>query len=216
MPVLTVENSDDYQTYINADRTTVALFAADWAEQCAQVTDVLNELASILGDKLQFITLNAEKFPEISMKHQIEAVPTVIFFNKGSAVDRVDGVDVAAISSKSKKLAESASSAAATGQTLKDRLTALINKAPLMIFMKGDRNAPRCGFSKQLIAIVNDTNLPYETFDILSDEEVRQGLKTFSDWPTYPQVYVKGELIGGLDIIKELLANNELEASLKG
>jgi len=84
-------------------------------------------------------------------------VPTVIFFAKGSAVDRVDGVDIAAISSKSKKLAESASSAAATGQTLEDRLKALINTAPLMIFMKGDRNGPRCGFSKQLIAIVNDT-----------------------------------------------------------
>lgn len=164
-------------------------------------------------------------------------MPTVIFFSKGSAVDRVDGVDVAAITSKSKKLAESASSAAATGQSLEDRLKALINKAPLMIFMKGDRNAPRCGFSKQLIAIVNETKwvnciivhyndfynslaifyrVPYETFDILSDEEVRQGLKTYSDWPTYPQVYVNGELIGGLDIIKELLANNELEASLKG
>lgn len=58
--------------------------------------------------------------------------------------------------------------------------------------------------------------LPYETFDILTDEEVRQGLKTYSDWPTYPQVYVKGELIGGLDIIKELKANNELEQTLKG
>ena len=82
--------------------------------------------------------------------------------------------------------------------------------------MKGDRNAPRCGFSKQLIAIVDETGLPYETFDILTDEDVRQGLKTYSDWPTYPQVYVKGELVGGLDIIKELIANKELEATLKG
>lgn len=57
---------------------------------------------------------------------------------------------------------------------------------------------------------------PYETFDILTDEAVRQGLKTFSDWPTYPQVYVKGELIGGLDIVKELLANGELNDALKG
>ncbi|SPP85768.1 glutaredoxin 3 [Drosophila guanche] len=216
MPVLSVSKAEEYQTYINGDKTTVALFAADWAEQCAQVKDVLEELSKLLGDKLQFISLNAEQFPEISMKHQIEAVPTVIFFAKGSAVDRVDGVDIAAISSKSKKLAESASSAASTGQSLDDRLKALVNKAPLMIFMKGDRNGPRCGFSKQLIAIVNDTSLPYETFDILSDEEVRQGLKTYSDWPTYPQVYVKGELIGGLDIIKELLANKELEATLKG
>nr|XP_016928256.1 glutaredoxin 3 [Drosophila suzukii] len=216
MPVVNVTAAEEYQKYINADKTTVALFAADWAEQCGQVKDALEELSKITGEKLQFISLNAEQFLEISMKHQIEAVPTVIFFAKGSAVDRVDGVDIAAISSKSKKLAESASSAAATGQTLEDRLKALINTAPLMIFMKGDRNGPRCGFSKQLIAIVNDTNLPYETFDILSDEEVRQGLKTYSDWPTYPQVYVKGELIGGLDIIKELLANKELEATLKG
>lgn len=56
----------------------------------------------------------------------------------------------------------------------------------------------------------------YETFDILSDEEVRQGLKTYSDWPTYPQVYVKGELVGGLDIIKELIAGGELLATLNG
>jgi Grx4 family monothiol glutaredoxin len=79
-----------------------------------------------------------------------------------------------------------------------------------MIFMKGDRNAPRCGFSKQLIQILNECGVAYETFDILSDEEVRQGLKTYSDWPTYPQVYVKGELQGGLDIIKEMKLSGEL------
>lgn len=58
-------------------------------------------------------------------------------------------------------------------------------------------------------------SVEYETFDILNDEEVRQGLKTFSDWPTYPQVYVKGDLVGGLDIIKEMLAAGELESTLK-
>lgn len=64
--------------------------------------------------------------------------------------------------------------------------------------------------------IWNFCRVQYETFDILTDEEVRQGLKTFSDWPTYPQVYVKGELIGGLDIIKEMLANGELQSTLDG
>uniref|UniRef100_A0A034VAQ3 Glutaredoxin 3 n=1 Tax=Bactrocera dorsalis TaxID=27457 RepID=A0A034VAQ3_BACDO len=140
-----------------------------------------------------------------------KAVPTIIFFTKGTAVDRVDGVNVAEITAKCKKLGGSVA-----GESLEERLKALINKADLMIFMKGDRNAPRCGFSRQIIEIVNATNVPYETFDILNDEEVRQGLKTYSDWPTYPQVYVKGELIGGLDIIKELKANNELETALKG
>ena len=91
-----------------------------------------------------------------------------------------------------------------------------MNQAELMIFMKGDRSTPRCGFSRQLVDILNETKLPYETFDILTDEEVRQGLKTFSNWPTYPQVYVKGSLIGGLDIINELKDAGELIPSLKG
>lgn len=67
-----------------------------------------------------------------------------------------------------------------------------------------------------LILDFNLSRAAYETFDILTDEAVRQGLKTYSDWPTYPQVYVKGELIGGLDIVKELLANGELNDALKG
>jgi len=93
---------------------------------------------------------------------------------------------------------------------------ALINRAPLLIFMKGNRDEPRCGFSRTIIGILNETELTYDTFDILSDEEVRQGLKKFSNWPTYPQVYVKGELIGGLDIIKELKDSGELISALKG
>ncbi|XP_011208488.1 glutaredoxin 3 [Bactrocera dorsalis] len=209
--VIAVTDADQYNTLINAEKTTVVLFTADWAEQCKHVQEALEELAKILSNKLQFVSLLAEKFPEISMKHQIEAVPTIIFFTKGTAVDRVDGVNVAEITAKCKKLGGSVA-----GESLEERLKALINKADLMIFMKGDRNAPRCGFSRQIIEIVNATNVPYETFDILNDEEVRQGLKTYSDWPTYPQVYVKGELIGGLDIIKELKANNELETALKG
>ncbi|CAH1981158.1 unnamed protein product [Acanthoscelides obtectus] len=83
-----------------------------------------------------------------------------------------------------------------------------------MLFMKGDRNTPRCGFSKQIIEILNQLNAQYDTFDILSDEEVRQGLKKYSDWPTYPQLYINGELVGGLDIVKEMTASGELQSML--
>lgn len=93
---------------------------------------------------------------------------------------------------------------------------ALINKHPLMIFMKGNPEEPKCGFSRTLIGIMNETGVPYGTFDILSDEDVRQGLKKYSNWPTYPQVYVKGELVGGLDIIKELKESGDLDSTLKG
>jgi len=99
---------------------------------------------------------------------------------------------------------------------LEARLKELINLGEITIFMKGDPQGPKCGFSRQLMVIMEETKLEFKTFDILSDEDVRQGLKKFSNWPTFPQVYVKGELIGGLDIIKELKESGELVASLKG
>lgn len=165
---------------------------------------------------IQFLNVPAEDLSEVSLKHQIEAVPTVLFIRSGTAIDRIDGVDIAALSLKCKSFVDKNAATAESQASLDDRLKALINRAKLMIFMKGDRNTPRCGFSKQLIAIINETKVDYDTFDILTDEEVRQGLKVYSDWPTYPQVYVNGELIGGLDIIKELVANNELISTLNG
>lgn len=162
---------------------------------------------------MTFVEVPAEELSDISMKHQVEAVPTVIFFQNGKAVDRIDGVDVAGLTMKCKKLVGEVEE---SKEKLEERLKGLINKAKVMIFMKGDRMTPRCGFSKQLIAIINETGVAYETFDILTDETVRQGLKTYSDWPTYPQVYVSGELVGGLDIIKELLQNGELLTTLNG
>ena len=83
-----------------------------------------------------------------------------------------------------------------------------------MLFMKGTPDEPRCGFSRQAVALLNEEKIQFDTFDILGDEEVRQGLKTFSNWPTYPQLYGDGKLIGGLDIMKELKEEGELASSL--
>jgi len=79
-----------------------------------------------------------------------------------------------------------------------------------MLFMKGDKYMPRCGFSAKVLEILNFHGAKYTTFDILADEEVRQGLKEFSNWPTYPQLYINGELIGGCDIVCEMDAAGEL------
>lgn len=199
--------------FFSSGKSAVVVFTAEWAEQCAQIIDVLSGLSSSSEySEVNFLNVSAEDLSEVSLKNKIEAVPTCLFFNNGKQIDRVNGVDVFAITSKCKNFAGKGKSVPEI--PLEDRLKSLINSSPVMVFMKGDRNAPRCGFSKQLIAILNETNIPYGTFDILQDEDVRQGLKTFSDWPTYPQVYVNSELIGGLDIIKELAANNELIQTL--
>lgn len=88
---------------------------------------------------------------------------------------------------------------------LNARLEKLVSAAPVMLFMKGSPSAPQCGFSRQLVAILREHQVRFGFFDILKDDSVRQGLKEYSDWPTFPQLYMNGELQGGLDIIKESL-----------
>ncbi|KAH6923460.1 hypothetical protein HPB50_001281 [Hyalomma asiaticum] len=83
-----------------------------------------------------------------------------------------------------------------------------------MVFMKWSFDAPQCGFSRTLVELSKKHEVTFDSFDILTDEDVRQGLKKCSNWPTYPQVYVKGTLIGGLDIIKELEESGRLAAAL--
>lgn len=100
-------------------------------------------------------------------------------------------------------------------EELKKRLQGLIHQAPVMLFMKGDKFLPQCGFSAHMVEILNEKNIDYTTFDILEDEEARQGLKEYSNWPTFPQLYIKGKLIGGLDIVQEMIENNEFDALLK-
>ncbi|EEP76494.1 conserved hypothetical protein [Uncinocarpus reesii 1704] len=95
-----------------------------------------------------------------------------------------------------------------TKEELFARLSELVKAAPVMLFMKGTPSAPQCGFSRQVVGILRENGVKYGFFNILADEHVRQGLKEFGDWPTFPQLWVKGELVGGLDIVKEELAAN--------
>ncbi|XP_020093366.1 monothiol glutaredoxin-S11-like [Ananas comosus] len=99
-------------------------------------------------------------------------------------------------------------------ETLEDRIKSLINSSEVTLFMKGTPDAPRCGFSSKVVNALRQEGISFGSFDILSDDEVRQGLKTFSNWPTYPQLYYKGELIGGCDIVLELLNSGELKSTL--
>ncbi|PHH58868.1 hypothetical protein CDD80_1942 [Ophiocordyceps camponoti-rufipedis] len=94
-------------------------------------------------------------------------------------------------------------------EDLNKRLKDLVNAAPVMLFMKGTPSSPQCGFSRQVVAILREKSVKYGFFNILADDEVRQGLKEYAEWPTYPQLWIDGELVGGLDIVKEELANDQ-------
>jgi monothiol glutaredoxin len=101
------------------------------------------------------------------------------------------------------------------GLDLNTRIGNLINSAPIMLFMKGTPDMPQCGFSANVVKILNHVGVSFNTFNILSDMDIRDGLKQYSNWPTYPQLYAKGQLVGGNDIITEMMNNGELEQVLK-
>ena len=102
-----------------------------------------------------------------------------------------------------------------TNLELSERIKNLINSAPIFLFMKGNPAMPQCGFSANVISILSHLGVEFKTFDILSDMDIRQGVKDFTNWPTYPQLYVNGKFIGGNDIITEMFQDGELEAALK-
>ncbi len=98
---------------------------------------------------------------------------------------------------------------------LKERIETIINSAPVVLFMKGNADFPQCGFSANTIAMLKHIGKPFNTFDILQDQDIRQGLKEYSNWPTFPQLYVNSKLIGGNDIITEMFEDGDLQEIIK-
>ena len=96
----------------------------------------------------------------------------------------------------------------------RSKIETLINSSSIMVFMKGTKLMPQCGFSNNVVQILNSLGLSFETFDVLSDAEIRQGIKEFSDWPTIPQVYLKGEFLGGSDILIEMYNSGDLREKI--
>ncbi|MBF2020826.1 MAG: Grx4 family monothiol glutaredoxin [Hydrococcus sp. C42_A2020_068] len=94
---------------------------------------------------------------------------------------------------------------------LKERIEQIVNSHKIVVFMKGSKLMPQCGFSNNVVQILNVLGVPYETVDVLQDADLRQGIKDYSNWPTIPQIYINGEFIGGSDIAIELYQSGELQ-----
>ena len=98
---------------------------------------------------------------------------------------------------------------------IKDKIQKLIDSNPVMVFMKGNKLMPQCGFSNNVVQILNALGIEFTTYDVLSDFEIREGIKQFSNWPTIPQVYLKGEFLGGSDILIEMYNSGELKEKME-
>lgn len=98
---------------------------------------------------------------------------------------------------------------------LHDRILATLRSKKIVLFMKGNKASPQCGFSSQVVSLLSSKGVDYLDVDVLADPELRQGLKEFSSWPTFPQLYVDGKLVGGCDIVSGLEQNGELDRLIK-
>jgi Grx4 family monothiol glutaredoxin len=203
----------------------VLLFGASWHEGCAPIEAVLTALSATTND-IFVASIDAEAVSELADTYNVTAVPTLIFSNGDAVMKRLEGgVENAQVTVAFQRLLAapagqgsvdqpSSTTMAATAvdseKALTERLDKLIRSDTVMLFMKGVPMAPKCGFSRQVVELLNEHRVPFGCFDILSDDEVRQGLKKHSNWPTYPQIYVNGELQGGLDVMKELAEEGSL------
>jgi monothiol glutaredoxin len=95
-----------------------------------------------------------------------------------------------------------------------ERIRGMLTEHPVLLFMKGNPDFPQCGFSAQVAAALRACDADFASFNIFEDPEIREGLKAYSNWPTYPQLYVNGELVGGCDIVVEMYHNDELKKLL--
>ncbi|CAD5224793.1 unnamed protein product [Bursaphelenchus okinawaensis] len=212
----TITDVAQFEEFTKKTGLNLVLFGANWSDVSEKLQNVLKELSTDLSGKFDYSYVDAEDVAEASLATNIEAVPTVVFFKDGKNVHRIDGFHPTEI----RNVIITQSFSTETGgknvevKDLNTRLKELINKDRVTLFMKGLPAQPRCGFSRTMVQLLNDHKVKFYAFDILSDEEVRQGLKKYSDWPTYPQLYLDGELLGGLDVVKEEFENPEFLSKL--
>ncbi|OBZ72521.1 Glutaredoxin-3 [Grifola frondosa] len=196
----------------------------------------MNEVVLELAKKYpQVLTLQvqAETQSDITESFDIEAVPSFVILRGHTLLDRIAGADAATLTESIAKhspcpssvtpLSDTDRSPAApdvysdkqeTQEELNQRLRSLMGKDKVILFMKGSPDQPRCGFSRRMVALLRDQGVEFGSFDILEDENVRAGLKVLNNWPTFPQLIVNGEFVGGLDIVQEMVDNGEFKEIL--
>ncbi|PWN41273.1 glutaredoxin [Ceraceosorus guamensis] len=242
--LVVVGSPEQFTSLMQEDLNRVSLlnFWAPWAEPCEQMNKVVEELA-VKWPAVLVLQIEAEALPDISESFDIESVPSFVLLKGHTLLSRIIGANASALSAAvASHAAPSNGNGAASGplshtsapiqsaqgyeehhvpkqesdEELASRCKGLMEREKVMLFMKGNPDQPRCGFSQKTVALLRQEGVRFGSFDILQDEAVRQGLKKLNDWPTFPQIVVNGELIGGLDILKEQIETGEFRELLEG
>lgn len=223
-----VKTAQEFDAIVAGSAAVVVHFWAAWCEPCGQMDRVLEALAANYAPAtVHFLRVEAEEVDDLAERYNVVAVPYFVVFKNGEVAATIEGADAPALTAAVTAHVDKA--AAAVGQTgipingssadtssgaSTARLQQLVSLSPVMLFMKGSPDAPRCGFSSQVVTALRAAAVQFGHFDILEDPDVRLGLKEFSDWPTYPQLYAGGELVGGADIVLDMARDGELKQAL--
>ena len=207
-----IKSESSLNGFVDEHQACVVLFHDESSALSNQIKTLFPEFIDEFP-KLGFGVADCSSNP--SLAAIAKSTPRVMLFLKGSQWGALfkelshPGLNVPFLVSKLGEL-----SAAAT-TPLETRLRALVSQSPIMLFIKGSPERPVCGFSRQIVDLLAKAGVKeYGHFDILQDEEVRQGLKAFSNWPTFPQLYAEGQLVGGVDIVRELSEEGSLKKEL--
>ncbi|KAI0692460.1 glutaredoxin [Cerioporus squamosus] len=230
---LDVQSPEHFQSLLSQDLQRVSLinFWAPWAAPCKQMNEVVLELAKKYPQIL-VLQVEAETQADIAESFEVEAVPTFVILRGHTLLGRISGADAPALTKAIAEHTRAPSSISPQSHTdrapaapsditsgpsekTEEELRALMNRERVMLFMKGSPDAPRCGFSRRIVALLRDQGVEFGSFDILQDEGVRAGLKVLNNWPTFPQLVIKGEFVGGLDVVTEMVENGELKEMLE-
>eukprot|EP00877_Chromochloris_zofingiensis_P004650 jgi/Chrzof1/14186/Cz08g28180.t1 len=231
-----VTSAAQLQKMLESSMQTVAYFWASWCQPCKQM-DVVTAALAEQHPSVTFVRVEAEEVDAITESCQVSTVPYFVLFNGKQEVDRLEGADPPMLTSKVAQLASTAAAAPATAKaaapattsnglpstapstsadtSAASSITSLLAAHAVVLFMKGSKETPYCGFSSKVVDVLYRLGYPFHTVDILQDEALREAVKQYSNWPTYPQLYVKSELIGGCDIVMEMHQSGELQQVMK-
>jgi len=215
-----ITSAKDFDELLNSNTDKLVLVHIE-LEQIPVCKTINEGLAAITRDdefrqQINVCRLSADHFTDLLTKENVTAAPTVLFYYQNKSIDRVVGFNQ---NDLLKKLKQHLKTIEQTPKkhpikseieiSTENKIKQLLKSTPIILFMKGTPTEPQCGFSRQACHLLDEHHIKFDYFDILTDQNLREQLKKYSNWNTYPQLYVNGELIGGLDIMKQLIENDE-------
>ncbi|CEJ91031.1 hypothetical protein VHEMI06773 [[Torrubiella] hemipterigena] len=169
-----------------------------WTEFKSNNAPQFSKLASkYRANTISFIAVNTKSIPEVHRQYEIKTAPRILLLRDGTLLEAIQGIDFDAVEATVARNADIERLPGMTQEQIYEQIASIVAKQPLMLFMKGTPQQPRCRFSMRMVKLRAKHNVDYGSFDVLEDEDIRMHVKEYGEWPTFPQLWANGAVIGG-------------------